>query len=208
MLTISKIVYLSKQKSFKKLHLVTIVMTYEYCSVTEQAQIFGAHWFFDSGPCTLDLTITNFKVLFSCICWVLIYVIHCFAVGSAKHPQGCSCRTMSLIGYCTTYLIYTGYAAGITSLLAIQTNAPQLDWEKASRLNMPLITLCNDESVGYLKVSKVMWLYTTAGITCILVIQHTDHCQIGRRPSCSAYLSFPFVTVTEKGNLRGFQCQL
>ncbi|XP_068084991.1 probable glutamate receptor [Anabrus simplex] len=40
--------------------------------------------------------------------------------GSSNQPQGASCRSVFMVGYLSMYLVYTGFAAGVTSLLALQ----------------------------------------------------------------------------------------
>ncbi|GFG33183.1 hypothetical protein Cfor_01144 [Coptotermes formosanus] len=47
--------------------------------------------------------------------------LHWFAVvGFSKEPQGASCKTVFITGYMASYLLYTWFAAGVTSLLAVQ----------------------------------------------------------------------------------------
>jgi hypothetical protein len=40
--------------------------------------------------------------------------------GFSKEPQGVTCKTVFMIGYMASYLLYTWFAAGVTSLLAVQ----------------------------------------------------------------------------------------
>jgi len=40
--------------------------------------------------------------------------------GFSKEPQGVSCKTVFITGYMASYLLYTWFAAGVTSLLAVQ----------------------------------------------------------------------------------------
>ncbi|KAG8323479.1 hypothetical protein J6590_006496 [Homalodisca vitripennis] len=58
---------------------------------------------------------------------------------------------MFLIGYCITYMIYTGFAAGITSLLAARSDTHNLQWHSALQLDLPLHALCNSDAHRYLK---------------------------------------------------------
>lgn len=76
----------------------------------------------------------------------------CFTAGSERHPQGCSCRTMFLIGYMITYMNYTGFAAGITSLLAVNSDAVSLPWQRILHAHLPLVALCDSHADKYLKV--------------------------------------------------------
>jgi hypothetical protein len=40
--------------------------------------------------------------------------------GFSKVPHGVSCKTVFITGYMASYLLYTWFAAGVTSLLAVQ----------------------------------------------------------------------------------------
>ncbi|XP_021931955.1 glutamate receptor ionotropic, kainate 3-like isoform X3 [Zootermopsis nevadensis] len=40
--------------------------------------------------------------------------------GFSKEPQGIACKTVFITGYTASYLLYTWFAAGVTSLLAVQ----------------------------------------------------------------------------------------
>ncbi|GLH14547.1 Uncharacterized protein GBIM_18923 [Gryllus bimaculatus] len=40
--------------------------------------------------------------------------------GCTEQPHGASCSVVFIVGYLTMYLLYTAFAAGVTSLLAIQ----------------------------------------------------------------------------------------
>jgi hypothetical protein len=44
----------------------------------------------------------------------------CHFAGFSKEPQGASCKTVFITGYMASYLLYTWFAAGVTSLLAVQ----------------------------------------------------------------------------------------
>lgn len=44
----------------------------------------------------------------------------CRFAGFSKEPQGVSCKTVFITGYMASYLLYTWFAAGVTSLLAVQ----------------------------------------------------------------------------------------
>jgi hypothetical protein len=43
-----------------------------------------------------------------------------YSAGFSKEPQGITCKTVFMIGYMASYLLYTWFAAGVTSLLAVQ----------------------------------------------------------------------------------------
>lgn len=64
-------------------------------------------------------------------------VMYLLLLGTARHPQGCSCRTMFIIGYLVTYLMYTGLSAGITSLLAIAQKRHQLKLCDVEQMKLP-----------------------------------------------------------------------
>jgi len=44
----------------------------------------------------------------------------CQFAGFSKEPQGVSCKMVFITGYMASYLLYTWFAAGVTSLLAVQ----------------------------------------------------------------------------------------
>ena len=62
-----------------------------------------------------------------------------FFVGFSRHPRGSSCRTMFFIGYVISYLLYTGFAAGITSLLAFDDDVKRLSLDDIIRLKLKLV---------------------------------------------------------------------
>uniref|UniRef100_A0A1B6DAB3 Ionotropic glutamate receptor C-terminal domain-containing protein n=4 Tax=Clastoptera arizonana TaxID=38151 RepID=A0A1B6DAB3_9HEMI len=72
--------------------------------------------------------------------WVLAAICQ---QGAFKEPLGCSCRTMFLIGYFVTYLLYTGFAAGVTSLLAIRKDAVMLSLNDVIEQKFQLATVDN-----------------------------------------------------------------
>lgn len=74
--------------------------------------------------------------------------------GSAKEPQGNSCRSMFVIGYFIAYLIFTAFAAGITSLLAVTSDRPETQWEEALSSDMSYVTLCGSDGHSYLEVRQ------------------------------------------------------
>ncbi|EEB18853.1 hypothetical protein Phum_PHUM537150 [Pediculus humanus corporis] len=57
----------------------------------------------------------------------------------SRHPRGSSCRTMFFIGYVISYLLYTGFAAGITSLLAFDDHVKRLSLDDIIRLKLKLV---------------------------------------------------------------------
>lgn len=72
--------------------------------------------------------------------------------GYSRHPKGSSCRTMFLIGYIITYLLYTGFAAGVTSLLAVQGQGTHLNFADVVVMRLKLILPAKGTHFMFLKV--------------------------------------------------------
>ncbi|PSN33730.1 hypothetical protein C0J52_22470 [Blattella germanica] len=56
--------------------------------------------------------------------------------GFSKEPEGLSCKVVFLIGYLASYLLYTWFAAGVTSLLAVQGKDTHLQLEDVARMGI------------------------------------------------------------------------
>ncbi|KAJ4443322.1 hypothetical protein ANN_04990, partial [Periplaneta americana] len=54
--------------------------------------------------------------------------------GFSKEPQGLSCKAVFIIGYLASYLLYTWFAAGVTSLLAVQGQDTHLQLSDVAKL--------------------------------------------------------------------------
>ncbi|KAK6627795.1 hypothetical protein RUM44_010274 [Polyplax serrata] len=69
----------------------------------------------------------------------ILWAVATVAQQSCRHPRGSSCRTMFLIGYTISYLLYTGFAAGITSLLALSGHRNRLSFDDVTSLRLKLL---------------------------------------------------------------------
>lgn len=61
---------------------------------------------------------------------------------------------MFLIGYLITYLLYTGFAAGVTSLLAVQGHGTHLKFSDVVIMKLKLILQSDGTHFEFLKVDK------------------------------------------------------
>lgn len=75
--------------------------------------------------------------------------------GYSRHPRGSSCRTMFLIGYTISYLLYTGFAAGITSLLALSGHRNRLSFDDVTSLRLKLLFHRDEYYFDFLEVIDV-----------------------------------------------------
>ncbi|KAL0280202.1 UNVERIFIED_CONTAM: hypothetical protein PYX00_001571 [Menopon gallinae] len=71
----------------------------------------------------------------------------------SRHPKGSSCRTTFLIGYLITYLLYTGFAAGVTSHLAVQGYDTHLGFKDVVLMKMNLVTQSDGTHFDFIKDS-------------------------------------------------------
>ncbi|PNF26908.1 hypothetical protein B7P43_G15113 [Cryptotermes secundus] len=55
--------------------------------------------------------------------------------GFSKVPQGVSCKMVFIIGYMASYLLYTWFAAGVTSLLAVQGQDTNLQLSDVAQMH-------------------------------------------------------------------------
>lgn len=72
--------------------------------------------------------------------------------GYSRHPKGLSCRTTFIIGYLITYLLYTGFAAGVTSLLAVQGRDVKLTLDDVFNMKLTLVTTASKTHHAFIKV--------------------------------------------------------
>lgn len=63
---------------------------------------------------------------------------------------------MFLIGYLITYLLYTGFAAGVTSLLAVQGHGTHLKFADVVIMKLKLVTQSDGTHFIYLKVCGLL----------------------------------------------------
>lgn len=75
-------------------------------------------------------------------------------LGYSRHPRGSSCRTMFLIGYTISYLLYTGFAAGITSLLALNGHRNKLSFADIDSKKLTLLFHRDEYYLDFLEVSE------------------------------------------------------
>lgn len=63
-----------------------------------------------------------------------------------------SCRTTFIIGYLITYLLYTGFAAGVTSLLAVQGRGLHLSLDDVVKMKLTLVATAHTTQHPFIKV--------------------------------------------------------
>nr|CAD7397722.1 unnamed protein product [Timema poppensis] len=71
--------------------------------------------------------------------------------GYSKQPTGVSCRLLFITGYLTSYLLYTGFAAGVTSLLAVQGQDTHLQLQDAVRMRLNFAAYWDGLQSSYLQ---------------------------------------------------------
>lgn len=89
--------------------------------------------------CGLLLLCVN-KVLFQTQVHVHIFTL--LFLGLSYTPRGFCSHTIFLVGYLTAYLLYTGFAAGITSVLVGKDIHKQINLQQAKAQKLTLFSVC------------------------------------------------------------------
>lgn len=74
------------------------------------------------------------------ICKFSVLSYHNIFPGLSSTPIGFSSRVIFFLGYLTSYLLYTGFAAGITSLVAVQNQQMVLTIQDIERMKLNVVS--------------------------------------------------------------------